>query len=193
METDPLRQAKAALRRDLLTRRDTLPGRDERSRAIHARVTRHAAWQRARVLMTFLGVGSEVDTTPLVRQALAERRTVAIPVVEGNALDLFRLEDLADVVPGRRGLLEPPGGVIPPARRVDPASLDLVVVPGVGFDRSGGRLGYGKGFYDRFLGRALQATWIGIAFDVQVVEAVPMGPADRRIPHLITESGVYPT
>jgi len=88
--------------------------------------------------------------------------------------------------PGRMGILEPA-----PAQWAEPAAVGAVLVPGVAFDRSGGRLGRGGGYYDRLL-RGLRAVKVGVAFEAQLVGVVPAGPTDQRVDWVVTEQGVYP-
>ena len=95
----------------------------------------------------------------------------------------------ADLTPGPWGIREPDPRRCPPVR---PGDVDLVLVPGVAFDAGGGRLGYGGGYYDRLLGTCAEATTlVAAAFEVQMVERVPMGPGDRRVDLVVTERGVY--
>ncbi len=188
MATDSLRAAKGSLRAELLARRSTETDREGKSAAIVASVSRGPAFVSARTVFTYVGVGSEVDTIPLVVEALRLGKSVAVPVVEDARLGWFTVEDLRDLVPGRFGLLEPLGGVIPPGRRAQVRDAELLVIPGVGFDRRGGRLGYGRGYYDRVLAAHPSIPQVATGFCCQVVPEVPMGPGDVRIRALQTEA-----
>jgi 5-formyltetrahydrofolate cyclo-ligase len=86
-------------------------------------------------------------------------------------------------------MLEP----LPTLPKIDPSEIDVILVPGVAFDRKGGRLGYGGGFYDRLLPLASQAVWVGVAFEQQVLAAIPMEPWDFRVGWLVTPAGVTQT
>jgi 5-formyltetrahydrofolate cyclo-ligase len=79
------------------------------------------------------------------------------------------------------------------ARQIDPAEIDLVLVPGTAFDRAGGRVGMGAGFYDRYLPRCTRAFWLGVAFEAQLVERAAAGPLDARMDAVATERGVWYT
>lgn len=187
---------KATLRRRILARRDALDpaARAERSAAIVARLASMAAFQRARSVLAYASFGSEPDTWPFLRAVLAEGRTLLLPRVDRGArrLVLHRVVDLTrDLAPGTWGIPEPLPGRCP-ALAVPAA--DVVLVPGVAFDRTGGRLGYGGGYYDRLL-----AAWpgprpplIAPAFELQLVDAVPLGPGDHRVDRVVTETRVYP-
>lgn len=183
-----LTDSKARLRQEVLARRDALTDRDTRAAAIHARVLALPYWAGAASLCTFVGVKSEVDTMPLISAGLAAGKRVSVPVVEGGKLTLYRIESLDDLAPAPFGLLEPKRELRRKHRRVVGTAVSLFLVPGVAFDRTGGRLGYGKGYYDALLaGTKPVVPKVGIAFAVQMVDQVPMGPTDVRLPIIVTE------
>lgn len=184
---------KTRLRREVLARRDAEPERDARSRAIGERLRALPAYRAARAAAWYAGVGSEVATLPLIELALSERQRVVVPYVAGDRLGLTHIERVSELAPARFGLLEPPQALRDDAdRRVAPNEVDLFVVPGVAFDRNGGRLGHGRGYYDRLLALASPAAqFVAVAFECQVVECVPMSPTDVRMHVLITEAETY--
>ena len=187
-----LQDEKARLRQEILERRLALPDRDRRSAEIHARVLALPYWAPAAVVSTFVGVKSEVTTTPLISAALAAGKRVAVPVVEGGRLQLYRIESLDELQPAPFGLLEPPKELRRKHRRVVSTTVSLYIVPGLAFDRTGGRLGYGKGYYDALLsGTKPVVPKVGVGFEMQMVPAVPMGPADIRLPVIVTEAETY--
>ncbi len=183
-----LKQAKRALRRQVLAERDRLPERERAamSAAIVDRLLASDELRGARTVMAFWSFGSEVDTLPLLERLEAAGTQVVLP----------RIED-RDVEPvayaAGEPLSETPFGAKEPAsgRRLEPSELDVVVVPGVAFDRAGGRVGYGAGFYDRLLGRVREDAFaVAVAFGLQVVERVPSGGTDRRVDAVVTEREV---
>lgn len=91
--------------------------------------------------------------------------------------------DTKELTPGSYGILEPP---FDPERIGQPEDLDLVIVPGIGFDLKGGRLGRGEGYFDRFLGEVAKAYKIGLAFECQIVEKIPRGLEDICINEVLT-------
>ena len=112
--------------------------------------------------------------------------TVALPRIEGDHVVPVVATPCAGMSATSFGAMEPAEG-----RVLDVAELDLVVVPGVAFDRSCGRVGYGGGYYDRLLGeRRAGAAAIAIAFGLQVVDRVPSGAVDRRLDGVVTETEV---
>jgi 5-formyltetrahydrofolate cyclo-ligase len=195
LDPQPL-EAKAALRREILARRDAVPPdvRARRSAAALARVAALPAFRRARVVLAYASFGSEVDTRPFLRRVLLSGRTLVLPRIERAArrLALHEVESLdRDLQPGPWGIPEPVPGRCRPAA---PGTIGFVLVPGVAFDPDGGRVGHGGGYYDRLL-----AAWprpapplVAAAFELQVVPAVPVLPADHRVDLVVTESGTYP-
>ena len=178
-----LKQAKRSVRRAVLTERDAVPEEDrsERSEAIADRFLELADAAGVETVLAFWSFGSEVDTAPLIARLRSEGKTVALPRIE-----------LGDVVPvvaaSGAPMSETSFGAMEPAegRALDVAELDLVVVPGVAFDRWCGRVGYGGGYYDRFLERRREGV-AAIAFALQIVDRVPSGAIDRRIDGVVTE------
>jgi 5-formyltetrahydrofolate cyclo-ligase len=181
---------KAALRREVLSRRAALADREARSAAIQDFTGALPEFERAAVVAMYVGVGAEVATGRLLGRALERGSTVCVPWRDGNDLYLARLLSPDELVPVSFGLLEPPRELAL-TRLVSPADADLMLIPGVAFDRNGGRLGHGKGFYDRLLERAGAGPLrVALAFECQLVETVPMMTGDERMDLIVTENGV---
>ena len=138
--------------------------------------------EAARTVAIYAATDEEADPLGTL-PALLERGTrTAFPRVLGPELEFALVRDLSELRPGHRGILEPAGPV------VDPAEIDAIVVPGLGFDERGMRLGRGGGHYDRTLSRlAPRVARIGFCFDLQVVERVPHGPLDQPVDVIVTE------
>jgi 5-formyltetrahydrofolate cyclo-ligase len=185
-----LRAAKLAMRRHVLADRDALPPsqRAAASDAIVARILARADFRSAQTVLVTLPFGSEWDTLAVVRAALAAGKTVAIPRVDATRrmLELHAIADPErDVVAGYRDIPEPR----PACARVAPEAIDLVLVPGVAFDREGRRLGYGGGYYDRLLPLlSRRAVRVAGAFELQLVDRVPTAAHDITVDAVITES-----
>jgi 5-formyltetrahydrofolate cyclo-ligase len=183
-----LKQAKRAQRRRILEVRDAIDPseRAERSARIASRLGSLPEVARAATVMAFWSFGSEVHTEPLIRTLHEAGTRVALPRIEGRDIVAITYAPGDPVVPTGFGAMEPTAGEV-----VEPGEVDLVIVPGVAFDRSGGRVGYGGGFYDRFLLRTPpDATAIAIVFADQIVETVPAGAADRAVDAIVTEDEV---
>jgi 5-formyltetrahydrofolate cyclo-ligase len=185
-----LRAAKLALRQRVLTERDALPVAVRRaaSAAIVARILERADFKAARAVLLTLPFGSEWDTVAVMRAALAAGRTVVVPRVDkaSRMLELHAITDPErDVVAGYRDIPEP----LPACPLVARDAIDFVLVPGVAFDRLGRRMGYGGGYYDRLLPLlSPRAARVAGAFEVQLVDRVPVAPNDIAVDAILTES-----
>lgn len=177
---------KDSVRRVVLSRRGRLGGDAREAAGARAaeRLFALEAVAAARTLIAFASFGSEIPTDALVERALEEGRAVLLPYVAGpGELRAARVRSIEDVAPGWRGIREPLA-----REPLDPGTADVAIVPGVAFDARGARLGYGGGFYDRFLAslpRRIQR--VGFALDVQVVEDVPEEAGDERVDWIVTE------
>ncbi len=184
---------KAELRRAVLARREAIPAarRAEFSAAIFATIVGLEAFQRARTVLAYCSFGSEPATEPFLHAVLAGGQVLALPRVcrETRALAVHRVTDPPrELRPGVWGIREPDPAACAP---VPLGAVDFVLVPGVAFDARGGRIGYGGGYYDRLLrGLAEGVPLVAAAFEVQLVDEVPMEPHDRRIDRVVTERRV---
>jgi 5,10-methenyltetrahydrofolate synthetase len=190
-----LRARKAALRSLVLQRREGLDPatRQAASRRIVDAVLARAAFRDAHSVTAYASFGSEVDTSVLCETVLREGKMLLLPRVDKtrDAIRVYEVRDLGrDLDTNRWGIREPRPET---CREIDPGGLEFVFVPAVALDERGGRLGYGKAYYDRLLAASTQAggspTLVAGAFAVQVVDQVPMEPHDVRIPSIVTEHG----
>jgi 5-formyltetrahydrofolate cyclo-ligase len=180
------------LRRELLERRDALAPRERQAKsdAIWKRLVELPAFQRAEAAFFYVTHGSEVDTTLMRQMARELGMKVAAPRSNpGDFSMVFHWLDSEDaLVSGAYGILQPE-----PSTR--PAELDptvVVLVPGVAFDTRGNRIGFGGGYYDRWLaGPGRGAVTIGLAFSEQLVPSLVPLPHDRPVDGLVTDSGSY--
>ncbi len=186
-----LHDAKRAVRDRVLALRDALDPAERAAASVT--IGRHImalpSFAAARVVLLTLPFRSEWDTRALFRAARAAGKTVALPRVDGVArmLQLHDVGDESDTAPGHRGIPEPTADA--PMIAVD--AIDWVLVPGVAFDHTGRRLGYGGGFYDRLLASvAKHIARVAGAFDVQVVDRVPAAPHDLTVDLVITDRRV---
>jgi 5-formyltetrahydrofolate cyclo-ligase len=145
----------------------------------------------AESILFFISFRSEVDTIPMILRALGEDRTVCVPCTDAGskAMVASRIMDLdEDLEIGNYDILEPRGKCLRP---IPPEEIDVVLMPGVAFDLSGGRLGYGGGYYDRFLEKCdPRCALIAVAFEIQIVDHVPCADHDAHIHKVVTESRV---
>jgi 5-formyltetrahydrofolate cyclo-ligase len=164
--------------------------RDDRASA-GAAVARLACavpeFQRAKRVAAYVALEDEMPTRAILDAVLASGRVLLLPRLVAAALEFAAVEDLTALRHGGFGVLEP----LASAAALELAPSDLVFVPGVAFDRCGGRLGRGGGHYDRAFPPALAApVLMGLAFAFQLVEVVPMGPSDRRVEGVVSEAGI---
>jgi len=145
----------------------------------------------AESILFFISFRSEVDTIPMIRRALDEERSVCVPSTDSDhkAMQACRIFDLEnDLQLGNYDIMEPKPECLRP---VPPNELDLVIMPGVAFDFTGARLGYGGGYYDRFLEKCSpRCMLIAIAFELQMVEHVPCADHDHHVHKIVTEKRV---
>lgn len=156
------------------------PSATRQSAEIVAALEAHPAFRAANTILLYHSLKDEVDTHAFIRKWSREKR-ILLPVVTGDDLELRLYTGPEDLTVGAYGIEEPTGALF-----TDYSAIDLIVVPGVAFDRDGNRLGRGKGYYDRLLPRIPSAYKIGICFPFQVVDEVPAEPFDIRMDEIIT-------
>ncbi len=138
-------------------------------------------------ILAYAAKDPEVETLPLISSLIAAGKTVAVPIIEKETrtLRLSRLESIDHLEPSTFNVPEPISHEIP----ISPKEIQTVLLPIVGFDKQGNRLGYGAGYYDRFLAANPHLEKIGLAFSCQEVEEVPTDEYDIRMDMIFTEKG----
>ncbi len=181
---------KAQIRKQCLARREASSPSDisNKSRSIRERLSALPEFRTASEIITYVSKDNEVDTRLLIRDLLEQGRRVLIPISrKDGTLKWSSLKSLDDLGPGAFGVPEPP----PDQRRiVEPANDALVIVPCVAFTPAGHRLGHGKGYFDRFLAQH-RGTSVGLAFESQKIEHLPVEEHDIPLNIVLTESGCY--
>ncbi len=181
---------KAELRRRVQEERDALTpeAREARSELVLKRLWSLREFGGAGTVFFFISFRSEVDTVPMIRRALGEGKRVLLPYTIPDNREMVASEVLdfdADLELGNYDIMEPREESVRP---VLPGDIDVIVMPGVAFDRDGRRLGYGGGYYDRFLDRCEpRCLRVAPCFDLQVVEEVPSADHDHRVHVIVTE------
>ena len=182
---------KAALRRLMREMRAAIPPerRRDQARLVEDNVLGLDAVRRARTVLVFYSFGTEIPTAGMIERLSAGGVRVLLPF-----LDDERQMEAAELGPGEAPVPTSYGPKEPPRRvAVDPGEVDVVIAPGLAFDRRGHRLGYGRGHYDRYLARlGPGSVRVGISFSAQVVEEVPADEGDERVDLLVTEAGTVP-
>src|SRR5688500_11027679 len=187
-------ERKRAIREESHARRHAQPDKDEVSRAIVARFMSLPEYAAAETVMFYVDVRSEVRTRNDLASALTTGKRIVVPYCVDGELELFHLEDMAELQIGMYKILEPQAELrAVAAKRVEVEQLDLIMVPGVAFDRRGGRMGHGKGYYDKLLEHARPDTpLVALAFECQMFPEVPVAEHDIFMDKIITEAAVYP-
>jgi 5-formyltetrahydrofolate cyclo-ligase len=180
---------KDKMRRIMLEKRNSLSAADinTKSEAIQQRFAISDEFNYARILASYYPVGSEVRTQKIVNIALNSNRVVALPRTVGDHIKFYPILSNSDLIVGKFGIREPS---IPSDSCASCVSdnIDLLLVPGIVFDTSGYRIGYGYGYYDRFIARKKNSiVSVGLAYEFQVCEKVPRSDNDQKINVLITE------
>jgi len=155
----------------------------KRSKSIQQFVLDSQEFKSAKIIGAYYAFGSEVKTDAIIEQAEALGKKIVLPSVEGKSLTFYELSSGKYLVKGRFGIMEPlPYGPV--------GSIDLLVVPGIAFDRKGHRLGYGKGYYDKFLARKTIGS-IGLGYSFQLLDRLPTGKYDKKLDAIATENGIF--
>ena len=183
---DELRERKATLRRQVRAVLDQIPSENRAALSAQAcaKLRAQIIWQQAQNILYFAPLADEVDVWPLLAESLAAGKIVALPrfFPAAGFYVACRVRDLRnDVWTGKFDIREP----VESCAEIPASQLDLVLAPGVAFAARGGRLGRGKGFYDRLLSDVC-GTKCGVAFEGQIVREVPAGPQDARVNCIVT-------
>lgn len=148
----------------------------EMSRPLWQELEQNILFRQARTVLLYWSMEDEVFTHDYVNKWAGEK-TILLPCVKGDVLELRVFEGMESLQPGEVfGILEPVGEIF-----TDYDAIDMIVVPGVAFDRQGNRLGRGRGYYDKILKETRVAKKVGICFDFQFVEEVPVDELDVRM------------
>lgn len=192
-DREDLLARKAELRAVALARRRNLDAKESRSRLIWDHLRQLPAFAQAQTICSYVALAEEVQTWSGLEEILGCGKRLVVPFCVENELHLCHIVSLEELRPGRWGIWEPDVNIRAlPDRLVLPEELDLVIVPGVAFDRTGGRLGWGKGYYDRLLARVPERCLsIGLAFSCQLFDRLPQLEHDVRVKAVATEEGIY--
>lgn len=186
-EDELRRRVKAELRNRMRAVRRAIPeeARAARSARIWERVLARPEWAAARTVMLFVSMRTEIDTAAAVAAARAAGKRVCAPrmIDDGRALEVRQWDAEIEPVESGRMVREPPET----APLVDPADVDLVIVPALAMDPRGARIGYGAGLYDGLLPRLERARAIAVVFDFQLIAEIPETAGDARVHTIITD------
>ena len=179
---------KKAFRKAMLAKRDAIPyeNRIEADKRRNERIRGWEVYQKAELLLFYVSYRSEADTIQLLKEALESGHKVAVPKVVGTDMVFYRITEFTQLVEGYKGILEPDRS------RTEELTGDMpkhtiLFVPGCAFDKSGGRMGYGGGFYDRFMEKYPDVLKVALAYEEQFAEEVPREAHDKPVDVIVTE------
>lgn len=181
-------QDKSEIRKELLRRRDQIPPevRKTKNRMILERLLSLDEFRNAGIIFFFASFRTEVDTAELINISLSGGKRVILPKVDKDKQELllYEIHDFGDLVPGYMGIPEPSSQ----EKQMSINDVDLVIIPGAGFDASGNRIGYGGGYYDRLLsGLQKHIPVIAPAYEEQIVDSLLSEPHDIRVGMIVTD------
>ena len=180
-----MREQKIIVRREMREALLKMRGRADRSAKICDAIASHPSWRRA----TIVGIFAPMETEPDIEKLWthAEGRTICYPTIRLGGLDFIGVSGPESVAVGQFGIREP---IFDQARIIPPDTFDLILVPGAAFTANGERLGRGGGFYDRLLSSpGFRAFKVGVCFDRQIRDTLPLEPHDQRVHRVVTEKG----
>ncbi len=191
MLNESLQADKKKMRDMILQQRDamSLAARASASRAIIETVSALPQYGKAKVVLAYMGFGTEIDTQPFLERIIADGKMAVLPRVDRatQTLVLHSARGMSELLTSKYGILEP--GMDAPIVAV--TAIDFVLMPGVAFDRNGNRLGYGRGYYDKLVSTANPAlVRVAAGFSCQIVDSVPVGPHDKKVDCIITENEI---
>lgn len=157
---------------------------EEKSRSVKEKIVSTPEFKKAACIYVYVDFGGEAATREIIKAAMKAGKRVAVPKVNGDSMEFYYIEDLADLSPGTWGIMEP--GTQNPASEEEA----LMLMPGVAFDEKGNRIGYGKGYYDKYLHSHNRHYKMGLAFEYQIFQQVPHEETDVRADAIITESRI---
>lgn len=183
---------KHSIRNNVLQMRESHPAneRGEKSREIMKRLLSLDDFSDAITVMLYVSIKGEVETREIIRDCLSIGKKVAVPIAdkENRTLSVAEIKSLEDLREGSFSILEPSEDFV---RLLNPEEVDVVIVPGIAFDRKGNRIGYGFGYYDNFLKTVRpDCRIIALAYELQIVEDVPVDSNDVKIGKIVTEKRV---
>ena len=186
-------QKKQEIRKSAHENRKNQENKDEVSAKIVASFMGLPEYEAAKTVMFYVDVRDEVRTRHALPEAILGDKRIVIPYCVDGELELFHLESMDELDVGMYKILEPKSELREVSeKRLTATDLDLIMVPGVAFDRQGGRTGHGKGYYDKLLQHAKATTpLVALAFECQMFPEIPCESHDIYMDKVVTESDVY--
>lgn len=182
---------KADLRKEYIEKRKLISCKKEKSHMIFEKLTALPCLQAAKAIAVYCSLQSEADTEELISFLLKAGKEVYLPRVEGSDMNFYRISSLAELKEkGSFGICEPQADI---NNKLSKERLDVVIMPGVCFDKAGNRIGFGKGYYDRYLQNAPKAYKIAICFEEQIIDnaIIDSEEHDIKADIIVTDKEIY--
>jgi len=183
---------KKILRKEILTKRKNIDivEKEKMDRKISKKFYESKYYREAKNIFIYISYDSEINTKEIINKALKDNKKIYVPTTEFKTrlMDAVEITSLDNLIESEYGILEPSAE----EAHINPNELDLIIVPGVAFDRNGGRMGYGAGFYDRYFKKInkdniKKIKKLALAYDFQILEKIPMNEQDVPVSYIITE------
>lgn len=181
------KEAKRLFRRKALLLRSNIENREEKSKIISNKLIETELFTEAEKIFAYMSYKSEADTEILIRSSLEKGKCIALPRVSGADMVFAGIMSYNDCVYGAYGIKEPKEK----CEEVIPDEKTIIIVPGCAFTYDGARMGYGGGYYDRYLEKHKNITTVGYAFEEQIFEKIVIQEHDIRLDYIVTEKGLY--
>jgi len=182
---------KNQIRKQLILKRKNLTWSEviEKSSIIKNKLFKLNDFKQASTILFYVSYNNEVYTHEMIKELLTSKKIVVVPIADkkNRSLILSKIKNWNNLSVGSYNILEPKKEII---KEVNIESIDLMIVPGVGFDENGRRIGHGKGYYDKLLKNSKHATSIGISFECQIVKRIPTQNHDIPVDKIVTEKRV---
>ena len=184
---------KKSIRQQAHANRQAQADKDELSRTICDKFVALPEFKRAKTVLVYIDVRTEVRTRHSLPELLKTQKRIVVPYCVDGELKLFRLDNMEELATGMYKILEPKSELRErPDKRVDARELDLVMAPGVAFDRRGARMGHGFGYYDKLLEHVRSdAPIVALAFECQLFPEIPTQDHDIFMDKILTERATY--
>lgn len=181
---------KAEIRALMMEKRNSMSKEEQlqQSLEINHRLFQLVSYQEAEWLFSFISFRSEVDTKAIIERAFCDRKKVCAPRVEGKHMQFYEIHNLTSLIPSKFGVLEPDESYHKPYEWSNVSTDKLMLLPGLAFDIAGNRIGYGAGYYDRYLDDQKEDgfTTVALAYDFQILNQIPAEAYDMRADFIIT-------
>ena len=180
---------KQRIRSKLLQRRkgESIPSNVKKSKRIEQQLFNLKEYQQARTILYYVSIDHEVDTHHMIKQSLNTDKKILVPITDTSNHTIIPslIQSWDNLKPGAYGILS--------ATTTNPiklSTIDMIIIPGIGFDTTGGRIGHGKGYYDRLLTQTTQAYRVALAFEFQIIDQIPTESHDISMDLIITENRI---